>query len=133
MVLGDGPSSPRYSEGELAELVEYLDDLDDQGFSNQLAHCILDPYPIAVAAFRSEGLAARSLAAAQYLIAHANTTIDRREPMASMKSKQLATARFRDRVGMERRLLADIVAGDRARDGLVTNAPSPHARALKRL
>jgi hypothetical protein len=125
----DAPVDPE----EVASTIAYLSTRTDEDFAEALADCIVDPLPAEVAAFRSSELAYRSLVAARYLIKHANTTMEHREGDASVKWKQRRTARFRDRVGMERRLLEQIVAGDNARSGRVSNAPSAQSRALRRL
>ena len=119
----------------LAGLIQVLDRQTDVDFAEALADCIMDPEPVEVAAFRSGQLAHRSLAATQFLIDHANTTINTREGEdASRKWKQRATARFRDRVGLERKLLIQIVNGELARQGRdPSNAPSAQGRALRRL
>ena len=124
---------PEIDPVELRSTIEYLSSRTDEDFRDALADNLFEPDEVETAAFRHTELAWRSLAAARYLIDHANTTIKAREGDQSKKGAQLATARFRDRVGMERRLLESIVAGDRARNGILSNAPSAQSRALRRL
>lgn len=123
------PVDPR----RVQETIVYLNTRTDEDYAEALADCIMDPRPEEVAAFRSSELAYRSLVAARYLIKHANTTMEHREGDASAKGKQRRTARFRDLVGMERQLLEHIVAGDNARKGRMSQAPSAQSRALRRL
>jgi len=130
------PDAP-FDRDELAATIAYLNTRTDEDFAEALADCIIDPIPVEVAAFRSSELAYRSLVAARFLIKHANTTIELKkmgeDPNQSKKARIKGTARFRDRVGMERQLLEQIVAGDNARNGRVSSAPSAQSRALARL
>lgn len=135
-------SRPDLDPAEINSTIAYLSSRNDTDYAEALADCIMDPEPVEVAAFRSSQLAYRSLVACRYLIDHANTTIAYRKQLEesgqtvddmTTKWKQRATARFRDRVGMERRLLEQIIAGDAARNGRISNAPSAQGRALRRL
>lgn len=131
------PTPDTVDPEEVASTIAYLNTRTDEDFAEALADCIIDPVPAEVAAFRSSELAYRSLVAARYLIKHANTTIELKkmgeDPDQSKKGRIKGTARFRDRVGMERQLLEQIVAGDNARNGRVSQAPSAQSRALRRL
>jgi len=124
---------PEIDPDELRTTIEYLSSRTDEDFRDALADNIEDPVDVETAAFRDVQLAYRSLAAARFLIDHANTTIALKMADQSKKARVRGSARFRDRVGMERRLLESIVAGDRARNGILTNAPSAQGRALRRL
>lgn len=124
---------PAPDPAAVQETIDYLNTRTDKDFAEALADCIMDPVPDEVAAFRSPELAPRSLIAAQYLIDHAKTTIKYKEHEQTKKGAARGTARFRDEVKYELRLLEDIVRGERARLGIVDNAPNPRARALRRL
>lgn len=112
----------------VAEVLADLAELDDEGFADALADCIMRPDPVEQAAFRSPQAAERSLIAARYLIDNVNSTI-RKNDGESDGSWRHRAEHFRNRVGMERRMLQAIVDGLRAQQGRLPNAPNPRARA----
>lgn len=103
---------------------------DRNGFAEALADNIMDPDPTETAAFRSDELAFKSLAAARYLIDNANTVMRRRRRGSQ---EQRGTERFMQTVGRERRILENITNGIRAKNGMLPNTPNPRQRALRRL
>ena len=113
-------------------MIEQLTVLGDVQYAEALADCVMDPEPTEQAAFRSDALANRSLIAARYLIDHVNSTI-RRNEAESNGSWAKRAEHYRNRVGMERRLLETIVAGIRAQRGMLAAPPNPRGRALKEL
>lgn len=113
-------------------MVRQLAGLSEQTFTDSLADCIADPDPVEQAAFRGEQLAFRSLNACRYLIDHVNTTIRKKESESGSEWRARAE-HFRSIVGRERRLLEYIVAGIRARQGILPAAPNPRARAKDEL
>jgi hypothetical protein len=122
----------RYDPADLPGAIEYLEGQTDARFQQSLADCIMDPDDLEQAAFRSEQLAFRSLAAAKTLIEQTNRLLVRKQG-ESTKGWQVRTEHFRTRVGMERRILQTITDGIRARDGFVASAPNPVQRAMRRL
>lgn len=120
---------------EVQATIPVLQRLTEREFASELADWVMDPEPSEVlkAAFRSPALVTRSAAATKYLIANANTTIRYAEG-ESNKSKARRAARFRDAIGLERRLLETILAGWRAQQkGVLPNAPNPRQRAFEDL
>ncbi len=115
---------------------EQLGLLSDVQYAESLADTIMDPdhpdHAVEVAAFRSPELAKRSLVATRYLIDHVNSTL--KHPAGqSNAQRDRAAAHFRDRVGMERRLLEQIVTGLAAQTGRLDTSPNPRRRAMERL
>jgi len=119
-------------DAAVTDLIGQLSALDDRAYAEALADCVMDPEPHEQAAFRSEALAVRSLAGARYLIDNVNSAIRRRDG-ESNRAWQARAEHFRNRVGMERRLLDAIVVGIRARAGLLPNQPNPRGRAMREL
>lgn len=126
------PTGDRPDPAEVQATVANLTELPDQQFAEALADCVMDPDPVEQAAFRSDDLALRALVAARYLIDNVNATIRQRAD-ESGKAWALRAEHYRNRIGMERRLLESIVAGIRARDGQIMAAPNPRGRAMRRL
>lgn len=100
-----------------------LSALTDKRYAEALADCVMDPDPVEQAAFRSPELAPRSMVAARYLIDHVNTAIRREGESGRARRAE----HFRDRVGMERRML-EAVAGSNGE-----SAVNPRGRAMRRL
>lgn len=122
------------NSAEVADLITLLSGQSDDRFSEALADCIMDPVPEEVAAFRSPELAARSYAAARYLIDHANTTMRTRAgEEASNKDLRRRTEAFRNKVGRERRILEELVRSLELQRGMIRSSPNPRARAARRL
>lgn len=117
---------------ELEQMIHQLEVLSDTAYAESLADCVMDPDPVEQAAFRSDPLAERSLAAAIFLIENVNAQIRRNEGESAAGWKHRAE-HFRSRVGMERRLLGTVVDGIYARQGRIKNAPNPRRRAQERL
>lgn len=126
------PRPPEPDPQEVTELIEQFQGYPDQQYAEALADNVMDPDPVETAAFRSEQLAQRSLVAARYLIDNVNNQLRRKEG-ESGKAWAARAEHYRTRIGMERRLLETIVAGLRARAGIVPNAPNPRGRAMREL
>lgn len=126
------PGRPELDLVEVERVKQQLSALTDQAYAEALADCVMDPDPFEQAAFRSPELAQRSLIAARYLIDNVNSQIRQRQD-ESKGAWGARAAHFRTRVGMERRILDAIVTGLRAQAGVLSNAPNPRARAMRRL
>ena len=123
---------PQPDPTQTRRVIRQLTALDDVPFAEALADNVMDPVAEETAAFRSDELARRSLAATQYLINNVNSTI-KKNAGESNKGWQHRAEHYRSRIGMERRQLLDIVRGMDARLGRINNAPQPRRRAEKRL
>ena len=111
--MSTNPSDPPMSEVDPAEvdlMIGSLARLSDVSYAESLADCIMDPDPVERAAFRSPALVERSVIAAKYLIETTNSRIRAQAPLESNRAWERRAAHFRDRVGMERRLLDRVVA-----------------------
>lgn len=124
------------AEAPSRELIEQtiaeLGALDDRQFTESLADNIMEPRSEETAALRSPALAFRSYAATRALIDQTNAHLLRRTG-ESDKAWASRAIDFRTRVGVERRLLEVIVAGERARRGITAAPPNPTSRALREL
>lgn len=139
--MSDGPANqetkpmtrPTVDPTDLVQHVRRLLLLtDDRAYAQALADSIMDPIAEEQAAFRSPELAQRSLVATRFLIDDVNAAIQRKAD-ESTKSWRSRADHFRNRVGMERRLLEAIVDGLRAQRGILPAQPNPKARAMRRL
>lgn len=122
----------RVAPETVAEVVADLEQMSDRDFREALADNITDPVAEETEAFRSPALAFRSYAATRALIESTNSVIRAREGESDRQWRRRAEE-FRTAVGMERRLLELIVAGERARRGVTAAAPNPTSRALREL
>lgn len=103
---------------------------DPRAFAEAVADNIMDPVTEETAALRSDELAPKTLIAVRFLIDHTlNAT--KRPPKGSDAERR--RNHFLTSVNRERRVLEMIVAGIRAKNGVLPNAPNPRARALQRL
>lgn len=125
-------SRPELDPRQVQATIDQLSALSDQAYAEALADCVMLPDEFEQAAFRSEQLAQRSLIAARYLLDNVNTQI-RQRPDESKGAWGQRASHFRNRVGMERRILDAIVTGLRAQLGILPAAPNPRARAMRRL
>lgn len=116
----------------LDRTITQLQALTDQAYAQSLADCVVDPEPVEHAAYRSDELAERSLAAAVFLVNTTNSLM-KNGPSRDDPAWVHRTQHFLNRIGMERRLLGTIVDGMYARQGRVKNAPNPRRRAQERL
>lgn len=124
------PPEPALVAAKITELLDIERTLGSREFAEALADNIMEPDPVETAAFRSDELAALSLAGAIYLIDHSNEVLrDRRR--SSRQAHE--TRRFQMEVGRERRVLAHIVDGIRAKAGILPNQPNLRRRAERRL
>lgn len=115
-------------------MIAYLQDKTEDQYADELADCIMSPWPEGVESFRSPALIARSVAAAQYLINDVNSAIRRRgEDAGSNKDKHRAREAFRNKVGRERAILESILREEELRRGIIRNSPNASARASRRL
>lgn len=113
----------------IAELTA-LEASDPTTFAEDLADNIVEPIALDTAAFRSDELAFKSLAAANYLIDRTNEQARRHR---ANSDKQRATIAFGHKVARERRILENVVNGIKARNGILPAAPNPRRRAKERL
>lgn len=120
---------PALVAAKVDELVA-LENSDSTSFAEALADNIMEPDPVETAAFRSEELAFKSLAATRYLIENTRSVLARRRRGSE---QQRRTEGFLQKVGYERRLLENIVNGLRAQRGMLPNQPNPRRRAERRL
>lgn len=118
---------------EVAVMKAQLSRVSDVAFAESLADCIMDPDAIEQAAFRSAELVERSRIAAKFLIDTTNSRIRSNAPDASKKEWEQRASYFRDRVGMERRLLDRVALGLRAQLGELPTPPNPRAQAYREL
>ena len=115
------------------QMIAYLKTRTEDDFAEALADVIMEPYSVGVAAFHAPELRRKSLIACKYLADHARAVMRHREPSASNKFLQGATERFLAKVNRERRLIENQITGDLADRGIISQSPSPRARALRRL
>lgn len=131
---------------EVQRLTQYLAGQPHLKFTEALMDCLMDPVPAEVLAFRSDALAEKTLAACVQLLDQLNQQIAsngkgmrRFEGLrgAALAAEQRAwrqdVFRIREAVGIERRLVQDIVRGMRARNGQLGFAPNPRGRAMREL
>lgn len=124
----DAPS-PSDVSAKITELTA-LEAADPTTFAEAFADNVAEPDPVETAAFRSDELAFKSFAAAQYLIDRTNETVRR---YRNQSDKQRASIAFGHKVARERRILENIVNGIKARNGILPAAPNPRRRAKDRL
>jgi hypothetical protein len=137
---------------KIAEWAEHLDsDFTAQEYADELADNLKDsvdwarlgdrpppdylsPYLMVrykEAAFRSERLAVKSLAACRLILGQIHVQLQRD---AEQKPHWARSARlFQNTVGYERRILEQVVAGQRAMSGVLPSSPNPRARAMEAL
>jgi len=129
-------SSPTESvdPDELAVTITYLEARSDPAFAQALAENVLDPDPVATAAFRSPQLATRSLSAARFVINRANNRIRNADSTPDPARTRYVQTRLRDAVGFERASIQAVVDNmvDDPR-GAHGNAPSARSRAMRRM
>lgn len=118
-------------DARVAELAA-LELRDRTSFAEELADNIVEPDPVDTAAFRSDELAFKSLAAAIYLLQRTEEQIARHRRDRNRK-KEVDAGRFGVKVQYERRLLQNITDGIKARNGIVPTAPNLRRRAMDRL
>lgn len=133
LLTANDPTSPGVTPVALAAKIAELTALeaaDPTTFAEALADNIAEPLDIETAAFRSDDLAFKSLAAANYLIDRTNEVVRRHRRNSD---KQRASIAFGHKVARERRILENIVGGIKARNGILPTAPNPRRRAQQRL
>lgn len=124
------PPDPALVAAEVQRLLALEQEQGPRVFAEALADNIMEPDPIETAAFRSDELAGLSHIAATYLIEHSNEVLRGRK----RGSRQAYdTRRFQMAVGLERRRLAAVIEGIRARRGILPNQYNIRRRAERRL
>lgn len=129
LLSNDRPQVDATVAEKVAELAA-IEAADPTTFAEALADNIAEPLDTETAAFRSDELAFKSLAAAEYLIARTNEVVRRHRRDSD---KQRASIAFGHKVARERRILENVVNGIKARNGILPAAPNPRKRAKDRL
>lgn len=117
---------------EVAAVIAEFQEFTDQEYQRALADNLLAEDPVETAAFHSDELVERTLLAAVHLVKSTNAALVRRAG-ESAKQWERRAGYFRTVAGVERRRAQTIVDGLRARQGRVSNAPNPRARAAREL
>jgi len=128
--------SSRVDPAAIELVVRYLDQLDEDAYSEALADNIMDPpegapYDEETQAFRTAALIDRTYAAAVYLLDHVNVILGHAE--RDERYKAVRRKAFRAKVERELRILRPIKDAEDARRHVEARRPNPRRRAERRL